>query len=89
MYTFEEFAEKDYNRIYESKGGEEIVSDKSGPCKGKPFNKIGSEGHIEAMNYHSDKYNEMKKAPGTEYIKKAGIDYHTKMYQAHKKAISK
>ena len=68
---------------------EEPCSDKSGPCKGKSFDKIGSEGHLAAMQYHSSKFNEFKKGKdNAEHVKKTGMDYHTKMYQAHKAAMS-
>lgn len=67
-------------------------SDKDGPCKGKPFDKIGSDGHLLAMQHHSSKFNAIKKGKGhssSEHVAKTGLDYHTRMYHLHKKALNK
>lgn len=71
---------------------DEVCSDTDGPCKGKPFNKIGSEGHLAAMQHHTAKFNAIKNGKdfdASDFIKKTGLSYHTKMYQAHKDAMSK
>ena len=75
------------------KDTEEIpCSDKDGPCKGKPFNKIGSDGHLAAMQFHSGKFNAIKKGKeysDAEHVQKSGMGYHAKMYNAHKEALVK
>ena len=69
---------------------EEPCSDKSGPCKGKSFDKIGSEGHLAAMQYHSSKFNEFKKGKDNAvHVQKTGMDYHTRMYHLHKNVLNK
>lgn len=96
MQTFKEyFQTKDeidehWTLMYEEDGEDVHYSDKSGPCKGKSFDKIGSEGHLAAMQYHSSKFNEFKKGQdNSEHVQKAGMDYHTKMYQKHKDVMTK
>lgn len=75
-----------------NEGSDDMMTDKDGPCKGKPFSKVGSEGHLSAMQYHSSKFNAIKNGKAhsdSDHVKKAGIDFHTKMYLAHKKALNK
>lgn len=95
MQTFEEYFEtktaihEHWSQMSEEEKKEEIpVADKTGPAKGKAFNKLGSEEHLAAMQHHSAKFNEFKKSKNhSDHVKKAAIDYHTKMYQAHKAAL--
>ena len=97
---FEEFTNMRYvieAHLKEEEGkkkadSEEVeLTDKDGPCKGKPFNKVGSEGHLLAMQYHSSKFNAIKNGKehsDSDHVKKVGTDYHSKMYNMHKKAVS-
>lgn len=74
----------------EEKKEEDPVSDKTGPGKGNPFNKLGSTEHLAAMQHHSSKFNELKKSKDhSEHVQKAGVDYHSKMYNLHKMALGK
>ena len=100
MQTFEEYFETK-TAIHEhwlqmteeekaEKKNEPLISDKTGPGKGKPFDKLGSTEHLAAMQHHSSKFNELKKSKDhSEHIQKAGIDYHSKMYNFHKTALGK
>lgn len=97
MKTFNEYLElqKEISNHWalmreEAKKEEPQLSDKSGPGKGKPFNKIGSDEHLAAMQFHSAKFNAFKKGiDNADHVKKAGMDYHTKMYLAHKSMMEK
>lgn len=97
MQTFEEYFEtkisidEHWIQMTEEEKQEEVpVADKTGPAKGKAFNKLGSEEHLAAMQHHSAKFNEFKKSKEhSEHVKKAAVDYHTKMYNFHKNALNK
>lgn len=97
MQTFDEYFQtkeelfEHWSQMSEEEKKEEIpVADKTGPAKGKAFNKLGSDEHLAAMQHHSAKFNEFKKSKDhADHVKKAAIDYHTKMYQAHKAALGK
>lgn len=84
----EEYAGRNLHEKNET--AEDTMADKDGPCKGKPFSKIGSEGHLSAMQYHSSKFNAIKNGKehsDSDHVKKAGMDYHTKMYNLHKNLL--
>lgn len=100
MQTYDEYfqTKKELNEHWSQMSEEEKkdekkevpCSDNSGPCKGKTFDKIGSEGHLAAMQYHSSKFNEFKKGKdAVEHVQKTGMDYHTRMYHLHKAAMTK
>lgn len=100
MQTFEEYFEtkiaihEHWAQMTEEekaeKTDEPLIADKTGPGKGKQFNKLGSEEHLAAMQHHSSKFNEFKKSKDhSDHVKKAAVDYHTKMYTLHKNALNK
>jgi hypothetical protein len=96
MQTYDEYfqtkkeLDEHWSQMTEEEKKEAPCSDNSGPCKGKTFDKIGSEGHLAAMQYHSSKFNEFKKGKdNAEHVQKTGMDYHTKMYNLHKNILNK
>lgn len=97
MQTFDEYFQtkdeivKHWTLMSEEEKKEEIpTADKTGPGKGKSFEKLGSEEHLSAMQHHSAKFNEFKKSKDhSDHVKKVALDYHTKMYQSHKTAMTK
>ena len=96
MQSFDEYfqTKEDLDEYWvmmnEEEKDEILTADKTGPAKGKSFDKMGSEEHIIAMQHHSAKFNEFKKSKNShDHVKKTAMDYHTKMYQAHKTALEK
>jgi hypothetical protein len=83
MLTFDDFIIETWNKS---------VSDVKGPGKGRVLGHITDvETHTKAMQYHSTKYNDLKSGEGknghAKHVQGAALEYHTKMYRAHKDAV--